>query len=72
MDIPLSMSAELSGDEVIQAIKDYVERKSGMVADKVTLHSTPDYDYLDRRTGGNSISATVTLKKNSSNFLLDK
>lgn len=67
MDIPLNMSADLSGDEVIEAIKEYVEKRSGMVADKVTIHSTPDYDYLDRKTGGTSVSATVTLKKQLSN-----
>lgn len=61
----MKMSLELSTDEIVKAIAEFSARKlgkEGQLNVKVTLTTTPNYDFADRPTGTNTITATATFE----------
>jgi len=63
--IALNMTAELTEEQVCQAINEFVCRQTGMAVEHVGLKVSQTYDHFDRSTGGHTVTATAKLKRPS-------
>lgn len=58
----MKIEMTLRGDEIREALKEYLDRRGFVVKGDIKLDASPASDYLDRPTGGHAVSARMEVE----------